>query len=80
MLTQDNCPQCIALKNYLDLGLRGSYNEHIEIVKREDNPDYFMELVEKHDIMGTPALIADNGEVLRDCTVSAVKPFLDQNK
>ena len=44
MLTHDNCPQCIALKNYLDLG----YGVHNDILKSlcEDNPDYFMELVE----------------------------------
>lgn len=79
MLTQDNCAQCVALKNYLDMGLRGKYADQIEVVKREDNPDAFMELVQQHSIMSTPALIAEGGDVLRNCAVSNVKPFLDKH-
>ena len=79
MLTQENCAQCTALKNYLDLGLRGKYDEHIEIVKREDNPDEFNKLVELYSIMGTPALIGRDGNVLRNCTIGEVKGFLDSN-
>lgn len=75
MLTQDNCPKCVALKNFLELGLRNQYNDKIEIVKREEQPDLFMELVRAHDLMATPVLIAD-AEVLVDTAPSKVTQFL----
>lgn len=79
MLTQDNCPQCIALKSYLDMGLRKKYEDVIEVVKREDNPELFNQLVSEYSIMSTPALIAEDGDVLRNTSVSFVKPFLDKH-
>lgn len=78
MLTQDNCGQCIALKKYLDLGLRGKYNDVIEVIKKEDNPEEFMRLVKLHGITSTPALIADN-EVLRNPNVSNAESFIKLN-
>ncbi|QIK69701.1 glutaredoxin [Erysipelothrix sp. HDW6C] len=78
MLTQDNCPKCVALKSFLEMGLRNKYAEDIEIVKREDNPKAFMELVEKHDLMATPVLIAGD-DVLLDTTPSKVSVFLERN-
>lgn len=79
LLTQDNCAQCTALKNYLDLGLRKAYDEHIEIVHRQTHPSEFEALVEAHQIMSTPALIAEDGDILRNCSIAAVKPFLDKH-
>lgn len=78
MLTQDNCPKCVALKSFLELGLKNQYVDNIEIVKREENPKRFMELALNNDIMATPALIAEN-EVLLDTTPSKVTPFLQRN-
>lgn len=78
MLTQDNCPKCVALKSFLEMGLRNKYAEDIEIVKREDNPKAFMELVEKYDLMATPVLIAGD-DVLLDTTPSKVSVFLERN-
>lgn len=79
MLTQDNCVQCMALKNFLDKGLRGKYDEHIEVVKKEDKPEEFEKLVTEFGIMSTPALIGKEGNILRNCAVSQVKEFLDKN-
>lgn len=79
MLTQDNCSQCIALKNYLEMGLRNAYADKIDVVHRSEKEDEFNELVEKYQIMSTPALIAENGDVLRNTAVSNVKPFLDSH-
>lgn len=78
MLTQNNCAKCVALKSFLELGLKNKYNDDIEIVKKEDNPKYFMDLALSHDIMATPALIAE-GEVLLDTTPSKVIPFLTKH-
>ena len=78
MLTQDNCGQCIALKKYLDLGLRGKYNDVIEVIKKEDNPEEFMRLVKLRGITSTPALIAEK-DVLRNPNVSNAESFIKLN-
>lgn len=76
MLTQNNCPKCVALKSFLELGLRNKYENDIEIVKREDNPERFMSYVEQYDIMATPVLIADD-KVLLDTVPTKVTAFLE---
>ena len=78
MLTQDNCAKCVALKSFLELGLKNKYNDAIEIVKKEDNPKYFMDVALANDIMATPALIASE-DVLRDTSPSKVVPFLTKH-
>lgn len=78
MLTQDNCPKCIALKSFLELGLRNKYQDDIEVIKREDQTEVFMDLVQKHGIMATPVLIAGN-EVLADTSPSKVADFIKAN-
>lgn len=78
MLTQDNCPKCVGLKSFLELGLKNKYSDAIEIVKKEDNPKRFMDLALEKGIMATPALIADE-DVLLDTTPSKVIPFLEKN-
>ena len=78
MLTQDNCPKCIALKSFLELGLRNKYQDDIEVVKREEQTDAFMDLVQKHKIMATPVLIAGDA-VLADTSPSKVAEFLKEH-
>ncbi|QIK57138.1 glutaredoxin [Erysipelothrix sp. HDW6A] len=78
MLTQDNCPKCIALKSFLELGLRNKYQDDIEVVKREEQADAFMDLVQKHKIMATPVLIAGDA-VLADTSPSKVAEFLKEH-
>lgn len=78
MLTQDNCPKCVALKGFLEMGLRNKYENEIEIVKREEQPKRFMDLALNHGIMATPALIA-NEDVLLDTSPSKVGPFLEKH-
>ncbi|CAH2761379.1 glutaredoxin [Erysipelothrix amsterdamensis] len=77
MLTQDNCPKCMALKNFLELGLRNKYAEHIEVVKREDDPERFKSIALEHGVMATPVLIA-GGEVLVDTNPSKVNAFFEK--
>lgn len=76
MLTQNNCPKCVALKSFLELGLRNKYENHIEVIRREDNPSLFMDYVSKYDIMSTPALISGE-DVLVDTQPSKVSTFLE---
>ena len=78
MLTQDNCPKCIALKSFLELELRNKYQDDIEVVKREEQTDAFMDLVQKHKIMATPVLIAGDA-VLADTSPSKVAEFLKEH-
>ncbi|MEG0327137.1 MAG: glutaredoxin [Erysipelothrix sp.] len=78
MLTQDKCPKCTALKSYLEMGLRNKYQEDIEVIHRQEDPERFMELVHKHSIMATPVLISEN-EVLVDTAPSKVSVFLEKN-
>lgn len=78
MLTQDNCPKCMALEQFLEKGLRNKYKNDIQIIHRSENEDLFMQEVQEHGIMATPALIA-NGDVLVDTTPSKVSEFLKEN-
>lgn len=78
MLTQDNCPKCVGLKGFLEMGLKNKYEDSIEVVKKEDNPKRFMDLALSNGIMATPALIAE-GDVLLDTTPSKVAPFLEKH-
>lgn len=78
MLTQDNCPKCVGLKGFLEMGLKNKYENDIEVVKKENDPKRFMDLALSNGIMATPALIAD-GEVLVDTTPSKVTPFLEKH-
>ena len=78
MLTQDNCPKCMALKNFLELGCRNKYEDNIEIVKRENNEAAFKKIVLEYGILATPVLIAD-GEVLTDTNPSKVTAFIEKH-
>lgn len=78
MLTQNNCPKCIALEQFLEKGLKNKYKEDITIIHRSVDEDLFMHEVEEHGIMSTPVLIAGS-EVLRDTTPSKVSEFLKKN-
>lgn len=78
MLTQDNCPKCVALKSFLELGCRNKYADDIEVVKREDDEAAFKKIVLEHGIMSTPVLIAD-GEVLTDTNPSKVTAFIEKH-
>ena len=75
LLTQDRCPKCVALKNFLEKGLRNKYSDDVVEVKREIDRQEFMALVEKHGIMATPVLIYED-QVLVDTTPSKVTDFL----
>ena len=78
MLTQDKCPKCIVLEQFLEKGLRNKYKDEIEIIYRSVSEDLFMQEVQEHGIMATPALIA-NGQVLRDTSPSKVSEFLKKH-
>lgn len=78
MLTQENCTNCVALKQFLEFGLNNKYKDNIEIIKREENPEKFNELVNKFDIYTSPALIFNN-DVLTDCSPSNVMNFFEKN-
>ncbi|URQ77634.1 glutaredoxin [Erysipelothrix rhusiopathiae] len=67
----------MALKNYLELGLRNKYAEHIEVVKREDDPERFKSIALEYGIMATPVLIG-GGEVLVDTNPSKVNAFFEK--
>lgn len=78
MLTQDHCPKCIALEQFLVFGLKDQYKENIEIVKREDNEALFMKIVKKHGIQSTPALVCGDA-VLLNTEPSNVTDFMNQH-
>lgn len=78
LLTQNNCPKCMALELFLEKGLRNKYKDHIEIIHKSENEDKFMQEVEEHGIMATPALIAKD-DVLVDTSPSKVSEFLKKN-
>lgn len=75
MLTKDKCPKCLALKMYLEKGLRNQYAEDIEVLHLEDEPDRFYDYVRKFDLLATPVLIAGQ-DVLLDTAPTKVNDFL----
>ncbi len=78
ILSQQVCPKCDQLFQYLKFGLQNKYADKIEIIKKEDNLTEFMALVSEYEIMATPAIIV-NGKVLKDCTPLNVAKFLSEN-
>ncbi|CAM3601125.1 glutaredoxin [Erysipelothrix urinaevulpis] len=79
MLTQDNCPKCIVLDEFLDKGLGNEYKDSIEVIHRKKNEKEFVTLVRKHRIMSTPVLIAGDN-VLRDTSAENVVEFLKKHQ
>ena len=77
ILTQDNCTKCNSLKTFLDRGLGGRYNDKIEWVKREDNPEMFMTLAENHNVMATPTVIYGD-QIMRNPNPNTINDFLKQ--
>lgn len=78
ILTKDNCPKCIALKMYLEKGLRDKYANNIEYIKLEENKDSFYEYVEKFNLMATPVMIKGEA-VLENTSPGLVSDFLVKN-
>ena len=78
ILTQDHCPKCSVLEQFLSVGLKNKYKENIEYVKREDNETLFMKLVRKHGIQSTPALVCGE-ELLVNTEPSKVIEFIEKN-
>lgn len=78
MLTQENCVNCVSLKQFLTLGLNNKYKDNIDVIKREENESQFKKLTEKFNIATSPALIYKE-EVLIDCNPSNVMNFLEKH-
>ena len=78
ILTQDHCPKCIVLEQFLSVGLKNKYKENIEYVKREDNKALFMKIVRKHGIQSTPAIVCGD-EFLVNTEPSKVMEFIEKN-
>ena len=78
MLTKDNCPKCMALKMFLQMGLKDKYKEDIEIIHKESNEELFEEYVNKYEISSVPVLIKGDF-TLTNTTPSYVTQFLTDN-
>lgn len=78
ILSQQVCPKCDQLFQYLKFGLQDKYKDQIEIIKKEDKPEQFNQLVHQHQIMATPAIIIGD-EVLKDCTPLNTANFLKKH-
>lgn len=80
LFTQDQCPQCETLKRMLALPLRGAFDNQIEVLHRQEQPDAFAQLAEAHALARTPALLhRPSGKLLLDTgSLGAVKAFLTQ--
>ena len=77
MLTKPNCPNCSRLKLYLKTVLKDQYKNDITIVDKEENYEFFVELVKKHMVLALPVLIKDD-DILIDMKPDMVKAFLEK--
>ncbi len=75
LLTQDNCPKCVQLQQFLEYGLRNQYVDNIEVIKKEEKKKEFFQLVKEHGLMSTPVLIYED-QVLVNMKPSSVSEFL----
>lgn len=78
ILTKDNCPGCKNLKMFLEVALQDKYKEHIEYIHKETNPAQYQELVEEHDVLTLPVLIAGE-EVQKGFSPSTLESFIQAN-
>lgn len=60
ILTKEDCPQCMILKNFLEYGLGGKYDDSIKFIKKEEDTDSYMLYVEKYSVSSLPAVINDS--------------------
>ncbi len=75
LLTQNDCPQCESIKQFLKHGLAGKYDGAIEIVNRQEDEDRFMSMVSEHSVRTTPCLIAGE-DLLRQPTIGNIEEFI----
>lgn len=80
LLTQDNCPNCERLKKMLAGPLKGAFDDQIELVHRQSQPEEFGQWVTRYDLQSVPALIRLSDDVrMRDTGgLGEVKGFLSQ--
>lgn len=78
LLTQDNCPNCTALKMFLHYGMKDAYQDDIEIVHKQAEPERYAQFVRQYEITSTPSFIA-GGEVLRDCSPTKTIDFIKRS-
>lgn len=78
ILSQDSCPKCVVLDQYLKQGLNNQFEDDIEYVTREQDGKLFMSLARHHGIMATPALIIGQ-DVLLTPDPSNTLAFLEKH-
>lgn len=78
MLTKPNCPNCNKLKLYLKTVLNNKYQDDITIVDKEENYDFFVEMVKKYMVLALPVLIKED-DILIDMKPELVKAFLQKH-
>ncbi|EUJ36308.1 glutaredoxin family protein [Brochothrix campestris] len=80
MLTQTVCPYCDRAKVVLNGALEGDYNDHIEFINREDQPERFAELRAKYEFLTVPTFIdLTTGDVLSDSQAATIVPFMEEH-
>lgn len=81
LLTQDACPNCERLKKMLAGPLRGQFDEQIEMVHRESEPERFIALAEQFELRSVPVLIrrVDGLQLKNHGSLGEVKGFLTQS-
>lgn len=80
LLTQDNCPKCERLKKMLAGPLKGAFEEQIEVVHRQEQPQTFLTLAQAHHVQSIPILIhrASHNILTSTGSLGEVQQFLKQ--
>jgi glutaredoxin len=58
LLSKDNCPQCENLKKMLAKPMKGKFDDVIQVVHKETNPEEFDRYAKEYNIQSTPAIIS----------------------
>lgn len=71
LLTKEDCPRCKQIKLFIDNALNKEQKNKIQIIKKEDNEELFLEYVKKYQILSLPVII-NNDDVIINITNSTI--------
>lgn len=74
MITKQGCAKCVTAKMILEKMLNNKYQNHIQVVSKEESESAYNKFVEEFGLMSLPAFVF-NGNVLKEITPNSMADF-----